>query len=98
VYSLDYDSYGIRISDSVIVNNAELMCSSEHNVSQNVVVFGFDAEPFKTTPVPGRAQVRGESRCAGQESPTPVCLKPIFSIFEPEPVTTGHVRPINRKP
>jgi hypothetical protein len=40
-----------------IVNNAELMASSAHNVSQNVIVLGFDTEPFKTTPVPGWVQV-----------------------------------------
>src|ERR1700677_3112129 len=74
------------------------MCRPEHNVPQNVVVFGFDAEPFKTTPVPCWVQVRREGRCASQESPRSVLLKSIFSVLEPKPVTTGHVRPINRKP
>jgi hypothetical protein len=87
-----------RPAEGRVINNSVLMCSPQHNVSQNVAVFGFDAEPFEATPVPSRVQVRGDSRCAGQQSHMPICLKPIFSILEPEPVAAGHVRPINGKP
>lgn len=62
---------------------AGLMSSSDHNVPQNIAVFGFYAEPFKTTPIPCRVQVRRDSGRAAQEGPAPICLKPILGTLEP---------------
>ena len=90
----DFNSYrfGYRYHQ-----NAKLLGGSADNVLENVVVFGFDANSFKMTPVPGRVQVREDSSCASQHSHLPVLLKPIFSALEAEPMATRHVRPINRK-
>src|SRR5580700_476486 len=97
--SLDRLTHQLRTvkNSDFVVNDAELMRGLEHNVAQNIVVLRFDTEPFKRTPVPVRVQVRGDSRGAGQASHSPACLKPIFSVLEPQPVATGHVSSINRK-